>query len=124
MGLKKIYEAFIAKMSHHDFQDFTNTANPVGQLLQSHFIGIQCLMYPITDNELLDRKTMSPGRETTRWLGPIHRNIPIHLRKYNIWPISSAAVIQRESYFRETGGHSNQLEASLQKLEPADESSD
>jgi hypothetical protein len=119
MGLKKMYEAFIAKMSHRDFQDFTNSANPVGLLLQSHFIGVQLLMSPITDNELLERKANSPAHETARWLGPIHRHIPTHLRKYNIWPISSAEFIHQESYLRETGAHSEQLEASLQKLDPA-----
>jgi hypothetical protein len=92
----EIYGAFSYHMSHSDFQDFINPSNPIGPLLQSHFIAVQLLLSPITINELGDRKPSGPSEGAVRWLSAIHRHVPPQMMKYVAWPIAAAEAFRAE----------------------------
>jgi hypothetical protein len=79
-------------MTHEDFREFTDPANNVSKLLQSHLVALQLIMAPIWKNESPGREQAttsesSPSRTTVCWLVALHSNIPQHMRKYYDWPI-------------------------------------
>ena len=81
-------------MTHEEFGEFTNPANDVGKLLQTHFVAMQLIMAPISKVEWAGRPPRQsppePAAEnndgtTVRWLNALHRNIPPHMLKYYEW---------------------------------------
>ncbi|TVY40685.1 hypothetical protein LOCC1_G007685 [Lachnellula occidentalis] len=87
MELRKFYVAFSYHMSHRDFKEFTNPANQICQLLQSHFLALQLTMTPVTNNEWVEKDRMTKHGVTSRWFGALRRDIPEDMKGYYEWPM-------------------------------------
>ncbi|EPE36574.1 Zn2/Cys6 DNA-binding protein [Glarea lozoyensis ATCC 20868] len=90
--LRKIYAHFSYFMPQSSFNHLINPANRTCQILQSHFIALQLVMTPITQNEHLDNgdptKEIRENSGTTgRWFRPLHRNVPDDMLEYYKWPM-------------------------------------
>jgi hypothetical protein len=96
MDLRKLYGLFAHRMDHEQFRDFTDPANEVGKVLQSHFVTLHLIMAPIS-RVVLDNKAPTwaeSWKDDSKicWLTSMHRKIPAHMLKFYEWPMS----IQRE----------------------------
>jgi len=79
-------------MTNEGFREFTNLANDISKLLQSHFVALQWIMTPIGQAAHGERPSNNFDNfndgTTARWLFELHSNIQPLMLKYYEWPIS------------------------------------
>jgi hypothetical protein len=77
-------------MPQSSFFHFINPDNRVCQILQSHFVALQIIMEPITQQEVpKDRADRAKDEPKTagKWLKPLHESVPAEWLPYYEWPM-------------------------------------
>ena len=70
------------------FQDFIDPENSVARLLIGRFLYIEIILVPVLEREYVGRTRATPDRGYLNWISVLHRDSPLHLRKYLQWSMT------------------------------------
>jgi hypothetical protein len=88
--LRKIYGHFSFFMPKSSFFHLINPENRVCQILQSHFVALQIVMDPITQQEVPKNRaarTRDESKQAGKWFKPLHKSVPAEWLPYYEWPM-------------------------------------